>query len=201
MSEEAGQNAAATDGDSMAALAGQIQDPAPAVNADSGQQPASSASDMEEFIKQQSQRFDEIAGKAEESMKTVNELAESEQRRVLNEAVDNAVEKINDGVDGDKALADTFLNSQYQRDPNFKKVFDNRNENPEAYEKALGLLKTEWASMNQKSIDPQVAENQRALRESQQSGSTYQTVERDQEMANMSDGDFLREARTMARNG
>ena len=201
MTEEASQNAEATGGDSMADIAGSIPD-APAIeeNAGTGRQASSDASDMDAFLKEQSNRFDEIAKKAEESIGTVNKLAESEQQRLINEAVDNAVETINDGVDGDKRLADSFLNSQYQRDPNFKKVFDNRAENPEAYEKALGVLKTEWAGMNQNRIDPQIAENQRALKDSQQAGSTYQTQEVDQELAGMSDGDFMRTARNMIRN-
>ena len=202
MSEEPAQNAEATAPESMADIAGSIQEPMQQQeSAAPEQQVNDNVSDMDSFIQQQSKRFDDLANKASQSMETVNQLAAREQQRLLNEAVDNAVEKINEGVNGDNRLADSFLNSQYQRDPNFKRVFDNRDSNPQAYEKALGLLRDEWASMNKNRIDPQVAENQRALRESQQSGSTYVQNDRETELSNMSDGDFMREMRRLANSG
>ena len=203
MTEEAAQNAEATATDTMASLAGGIADPVAAEDnsGETQQQTSSNQSDMDSFIQKQTAQFQELAQKVEKSTDVVDQFAQREQQRILDEAVDNAVAKINDGVDGDARLADSFLNSQYQRDPNFQKVFDNRDANPEAYEKALGILKTEWQSMNQRNIDPQVAENQRALRESQQSGSTYQQPDRDRELSNMADGDFMREMRGMIRSG
>ena len=203
MSDEASQNVEATGADSMADLAAQIpqessnqqQDAAP-------QQPASSeASDMEAFIQSQKAQLTELATEVKTSNQTVQEFAQREAKRALDEAVDNAVAKINDGVNGDDKLADAFLNSQYQRDENFARLFDNREKNPAAYEKALGILKDEWSAMNQNRIDPQVAENQRALRESQQGGATYQQDDRVTELSKMSDGEFMSEMRQLSRSG
>lgn len=165
-----------------------------------GQEGNANHQEMQDFIASQSKTIESMKAQLEETSSAVTELASREQQVELNKAVDHAVEKINDGVDGNPDLADTFLNSQYQKNPDLRKIFDNRASNPQAWDKALGLLAAEWKAMNQRVIDPQVAENQRALSESQRQGSQVLVNQSaDDRLANMGDGDFLREMQQLAR--
>ncbi len=158
---------------------------------------------MQDYFNQQAGQLTQLRKTVEDATATLNDVADRENKRILNEAVDNAVAKINEGVDGNAGLADTFLNHVYQNNPDFKKIFDNRDENPGALDKALGMLKEEWKGMNTKQIDSQVAENQRALQESQGKGGTAETQSGDEDarLEKLSDGDFMNEMRALAASG
>jgi len=201
-----GQNAPAT-GQTMADIAAGL----PADNSDTGgsqnqqagddQSQNNNQTDMEKFIQTQNQQMETLKGEVQGAKDLVTEVSNREQQTILDKAVDDAVANITDGAEGKTKLADTFLNTAYRNDPNFRKVFDSRNENPEAYGKALGILKDEFTAMTLNTIDPQIAENQRALQDSQRSGYTSQDASEDDRRNKMSDGEFLREARQLARAG
>ena len=158
---------------------------------------------MQDYFNQQAGELTALRQTVEDATKTMTAVADRENKRVLNAAVDNAVAKINEGVNGNAGLADTFLNHVYQNNPDFKKIFDNREENPAALEKALDMLKEEWKGMNTTQIDSQIAENQRALQESQGKGgaATTDSGDEDARLAKLSDGDFMNEMRALAGSG
>ena len=211
MSEEsAGQNAEATAQAQMAEIASGISVPEPqsAGKPDSGTQVSdgqqgsgqNSGQDMRDFIAQQNKQMDDLRSTIQATSEAIDGLTKQQAQEKLDAAVDRAVSTINDGVDGNAELAEAFLNSQYQKNADLQKIFDNREANPEALDKALGVLKSEWKAMNTKQIDPQVAENQRALQESQQSGRTPQGEDPDASFDKMSDGEFLQHMQSIARS-
>jgi len=199
-----GQNANATDQTSMADIAaglpagsedGSSQAPAPVAQDNSNQ------TDMEKFIQTQNQSMETLKSEVTSANEKVTEIVNREQQATLDRAVDNAVQNITDGAEGKNKLADTFLNTAYRNDPSFKKVFDARNDHPEAYGKALGILKEEFKAMTQNIIDPQIAENQRALQDSQRTGSSVQDASETDRLNKLPDGNFLQEMRKLARAG
>ena len=202
------QNANANDQTSMADLAAGL----PAGDSDNGgsktlleqhsqNKDEGNKTDMEKFIQTQNQSMETMKTEVASANEKVAEIANREQQTVLDKAVDDAVANITDGAEGKTKLADTFLNTSYRNDPNFKKVFDARNENPEAYGKALGILKEEFKAMTQNIIDPQIAENQRALQDSQRQGSSVQDASETERLNKLPDGNFLRDMRKLARSG
>ena len=202
-----GQNANANDQTTMADIAAGL----PAGSDDEGSQAAASAAaaakddgnktDMEKFIQTQNQNMESLKNEVTSANEKVTEIVNREQQGILDKAVDNAVANITDGVEGKTKLADTFLNTAYRNDPNFKKIFDARIENPDAYGKALGVLKEEFKAMTLNTIDPQIAENQRALQDSQRQGQSAHDVSETDRLNKLPDGNFLSDMRKLARAG
>ena len=162
-----------------------------------GQEATDNVTDMQEFIKQTAQQSNDLKAQVDTLTKQQQEFVNSQRLEQVNKEIKSAVEAINGKVGGDPEMAELYLEKQYATNPDLKKVWDNRAENPEALNKALELLNKEWAAKNQNMIDPQVAENQRALMDSQRSGGTVQNEDLDIKLANMSDAEFMREMRRL----
>jgi cytochrome c556 len=147
------------------------------------------------------QKLNTLTEKVEATSQKTAELANSQQADVLNKEIAGAVERINESVGGDADMAELFLEKQYRDNPDLKKVWDARHTNPEALDKALGILGQEWAAKNANVIDPTVAENQRALKESQKGGATVQVDSLHQELDKMESGEFMNYAHKLAQGG
>jgi len=198
-----GMNAEATDQTSapqtMADIASTVKEGSTQSENQTQQTPneADNVSDFQNFVAQSNTRISELEAKVTETSKAHNELVNSQHRDTVNKEINSAAESINKAAGGDSDMARLYLESQYQKDPSLQKVWDNRRDNPEALEQALGVLSTEWAAKNKNTIDPQVAENQRALQESQQSGGTVQKSDLTTELSKLSDGEFMSAMRRM----
>lgn len=167
----------------------------------SGQPGAGAQSDMAAFIESQRAENEKLANQLAEIQAGQSELQNSIHRDAVNKAVDDAVSTINDKAGGDPEMAEYFLSKAYNNDPNLQRIFANREQYPEAYKQALGLLATEWEAKNQVKIDPQVAENQRALKDSQQgSGGQPNEPSTDEKLEKMSDEEFLKYGHALANN-
>ena len=214
-----GQNAGATEQttDSMADIAGTIQTSTQTANQHGSEQGSNgqgsqghmtteqsqtasgnNVDDFQRFVKDTGNTVSELKNQVAELRQTQDDIVNSERRKAVNIEIDSAAKQINEETGADQRMARIFLESQYREDPNFQKVWDNREENPEAYAKALKVLKPEWEAMNRNQIDPNVAANQRALQESQRTGSTIQHESLDDKLAGMNDADFMREMRRIA---
>lgn len=87
-------------------------------------------------------------------------------------ALEKAVESIGKDVPLSKMLIEGALHTKYARDANFKKIFDNRDQNPSAYQKALGLLSEEVKKEASMKYDPEIASSKRAMDELQRASRT-----------------------------
>ena len=159
--------------------------------------PADNVGDFTAFANQ----FAELKQQVEQTSQQTSELASSRQQETLNKEIAEAVGKINESVGGDADMAELYLEKQYRENPDLKKVWDNRFTNPDALDKALDIVGKEWAAKNVNLTDPAVAENQRALRESQKGGATVQVDSEQQERDKMDSGTFMNFARNLAQDG
>ncbi len=200
---------AATEQTTMESLAAAIPSPqttegaatptpaaAQATNAPAGDNVA----DFQKFVDSTQQATDGLKKQMEDLQSNQTELENSLHREAVNKAVDDAVKAINDNVDGDPEMAEFFLSKAYNNDPNLQKIFQSRDQFPEQYQKALDMLHTEWASKQNVKIDPQVAENQRALKDSQTPGTTPQKDDPNEKLAAMSDAEFFAHGMNLANN-
>lgn len=104
--------------------------------------------------------------------------------------VDKAVAQINKKLNVDPLLAEIALEKEYRKNESFKKIWDNRDKNKAAYDKALDILADKFAPLFSVRQDPQLTENQFAARKSQQNLSQEPKQKQDEEWGNLSDGEF-----------
>ena len=70
------------------------------------------------------------------------------------------------GDDVDEDVAEIALGQRARKDPKFLTVYQNRDKNPVAWNAAVSALANEFKTKNQFRIDPTIAENQRAAKQS-----------------------------------
>lgn len=125
-----------------------------------------------------------------------SELQSKKQQEWVNDqiaALDNAIKTIGKEVeDLDPVFIEGALHTTYNRDANFKKIFDNREQNPAAYKKALGVIAGQLKSKLVGKHDPDVAEGRRAIEQLQKSSRSGRSEPEDP-YANLSASEFDRE--------
>ena len=188
-------------GQTMTDIAGTIQGQQSEQSGNQSQQDQGSTdnvSDFKQFIDSQSRVTQDLSSKLEQTTTQLNELVNGQRRESVNKEIKSAAQKINDNVGGNEDLAELFLEKQYRENPDFQKIWQNREANPEAYQKALDVLSPEWATLANTTIDPQVSENQRALAESQRNNAgKINTPSLDEKLANMDNATFMKTMRQL----
>jgi DNA-binding protein H-NS len=156
-------------------------------------------SEFTDFVAKQSQTTKQLQEQLEKTSSTLDELVNGKHQEQVNKEIKNAVSTLNENAGANEKMAELYLRKQYDDDPNFARIWDNRGKNPDALKQAVSLLSKEWESMTQNVVDPQVAENQRALMDSQRSGGTVQETSLDDKLANMGDAEFMKYMRRLGR--
>lgn len=150
-------------------------------------------SDPEELARWSAKQVLETSRRVEQVSR---KLEADEQEKFINSqmsALEKAVDTLGKDVPLSKMLIEGALHTKYARDPNFKKIFDNREQNPNAYQKALGVLSEEIKREAAIKFDPEVAENKRALDQLQRASRTPAKEDPNAKWKNMPQGDFERE--------
>jgi len=152
--------------------------------------PISNPDGYDFYMQQQAQQSSQI-------QQTLNQLAEKVQgyeQQATQQKVDADVEKavsvINSKLNVDPQMAEVAMEVEYRNNPAFKKIWDNRDKNPAAYNKALGVIADKWSSKFANKADPQLAENVRAAKTSQQTMANAPATDKDDEWSNLSPGEF-----------
>lgn len=108
-------------------------------------------------------------------------------------ALDSAVSEIGKDVPISKLMIEGVFHQKYSRDPAFQKIFDHRDSNPEAYKKALGVLKDEIKREAAVKYDPEAEANSRALKQLQSSARSPAKADPNEKFRDMSASDFDQE--------
>lgn len=80
--------------------------------------------------------------------------------------VDAAVAKVNEKLGLDPKMTEIALEHEYRDNPSFKKIWDNRGQNPKAFDKALGVVADKFSNVFSVSQDHQLTQNQLAAKQS-----------------------------------
>jgi hypothetical protein len=125
------------------------------------------------FLLQQNQTLSDLGATTKQIAERFQAIEQKEQEQRINHDVNNAVTQVNEKLKVDPKLAEVALEFVYRTDPNFKKIWDNRERNPEAYKRALDVVteKTLIPMFNVRQ-DPTIASNIKAAKTSQQSMAT-----------------------------
>lgn len=98
---------------------------------------------------------------------------EQQQLRAKEEAdIKRAVDLVNTNLKADPDMVEVALGAKARKDPKFLRLYEQRDRNPEAWEAALKAVAVEFEQKFQMKADPQLIENQRAMRTSQQAMAT-----------------------------
>jgi len=121
---------------------------------------------------------------------TTQQKAYEQAKADLNKAVDIMGSKL-EGVDRD--LVEGVLHTKYNNDPSFQKIWDNRAQNPSAFERALGVIAEQYQGKFVAKQDPQLTENQRAVNDlMKSSGNPSEPEPVSDKLAKADDNDFDR---------
>ncbi len=195
MSDE--QNAQATDQTSMSDIADTVIPQKVSEPVVDPNDPADNVQDFQQFA----DRLTAVEEQGKVNTATTDQLTSAKQDEKFERDLTGAAEKINENVDGKIGMAKLFLEHQYRENPDLQKVWDNRGNNQEAFNKALVVLQREYDAFSLNEVDPQIKENQRALQASQEAGGTVQVVSESDENNALGDGDFMRKMTKLARSG
>lgn len=124
------------------------------------------------FLMQQTQSMTTIESALKSITDKVQTWERTTQEQRINQDVDKAVAKVNEKLKVDPMLAEIALEKMYRTDANFKRIWDNRERNPQAYERALDVVADKLVPMFQTRQDPKIAGDIRAAKTSQQSMAT-----------------------------
>ena len=109
-----------------------------------------------------------------------NQFEQTIQEQKVNAEVDAAVQTVNSKLKVDPMLTEALLNVEYKQNPSFKRIWDNRQKNPEAFKKGLEVLANKLYQKVQVRQDPQLAENVRAAQTSQRAMSTTKNAQQEE---------------------
>jgi len=119
--------------------------------------------------------------------------------------INKAIESINEGVGLNPKLVRVHLELAAQEKPAFKKIWENRNNDPATYNRALKAIQKEISDTYSVRQDPELTETQTAIQQSQKSmassskGSNKGSAE--ERLEGLSGADFDREWARMIGHG
>lgn len=131
--------------------------------------PVTDGEGYKRFMESQLGNTGEIRSLVDHLSSQLNDFQQERLQQKLDAEVNQAVTKVNEGLNLDPDLVEAHLNVFYKKDPSFKFIWDNRGRNPVAVDKALKVLKEQIRQKTAVKQDPQLAENVRAAKTSQQS--------------------------------
>lgn len=121
------------------------------------------------FQLDQVHRTHEIQQSLQKHGDIVQALYADHMRKQVEADVKRAVDYLQPKFDGvDPELLEVALDNKARRDPRFQKLWEDRSKNPAAWNKALDAFAGEYSKKFSVKSDPQLAENQRAVRASQE---------------------------------
>lgn len=116
----------------------------------------------------------------EKTIGTISAYEQKAQREALEADISKAVKTVNEIVNHPKPkMVEVALELKAQEDPKFKAIWDNRQKNPQALERALKVVAKELAEDFSIKVDPDLVKSQRALKLSQQQTATTKKEEPD----------------------
>ncbi len=130
----------------------------------------------------------------EKTIGTISAYEQKAQREALEADISKAVKTANEIINHPKPrMVEVALELRAQEDPKFKAIWDNRQKNPQALERAIKIVAKEIAEDFSIKVDPELVKSQRALKLSQQQTATTTRQEPEDKWSGLDDAEFQRE--------
>lgn len=127
----------------------------------------------------------------EKTIGTISAYEQKAQREALEADIGKAVKTVNEIVQHPKPrMVEVALELKAQEDPKFKAIWDNRQKNPQALERALKVVAKELQDDFSVKVDPDLVKSQRALKLSQQQTATTKKDEPEDAWSGLDEQEF-----------
>jgi hypothetical protein len=151
------------------------------------------------------QNVSRAAMEAHTTLQTTQAKLSSLERQIHSREVEadirQAVSSLTDGTGIKPKIAEVAMEAKAREDMRFRTIWQNRQKNPAAFQAALKAFKQELQDEYTVRQDPQLVENQRAVKASQQQMATTTKESPNDKWANMTPADRQREVQIMLRQG
>lgn len=137
----------------------------------------------------------EVGQKVDQVLSAVEEMKAERQRLAEQTDLNKVVEEIAEAVPalkGKDRVVQGLLGAYAQQDQRIAKVWEQRKQNPAAWNKTLNVLKKEIAKEFDFMADPQLSENVKAAKASRDQMATTQKPDANEKWAKADPGDFQR---------
>lgn len=131
----------------------------------------------------------------------LTQMQQALQRQRVEADIKSAVGKITEKAGIEPEIAEVALEAKARKDPRFLAVWNNRDKNPKAFEAAIAAVAQEFQSKYTVRQDPQLAENQRAIKASQQQMATTTKANAQDEWASMTPSERQQRVRALITSG
>lgn len=130
------------------------------------------------YQQQQSQHQAALQGQLQDVNSKLEQYEQERNNNLVQADIKSAVDTVSKNVeDGDPMMIELYLEKRARENDGFKNIWENRAKNPNALNKALDAITNELKGKFSVKADPQLAENQRAIQQSQQSSNTSNAPE------------------------
>lgn len=143
-----------------------------------------------QYVWQQNPLVSQLGNTVQEVTAKLQAFEQQQTQAKLEADVNRAVTKVNEKLKVDPMLAEAALEAEYRRNPTFKHIWDNRDRNPAAFDRALDVISNTLASRFAVRTDPQLLENQRAALSSQRTMATSPQSSQAMDALKMPQGEF-----------
>ena len=142
------------------------------------------------YMMQNSQKLDQYGNVINGLVEKISSYEQQMVQQKVDADLSKAVEHINQKLNVEPDLAETALEIEYRKNPAFQKIWNNRDKNPAAFQKALDLVADKWTGKFATRTNDQLVENVRAAKTSQQTLAKSQPDDPYEDIADMSEGEF-----------
>lgn len=161
--------------------------------------PISDPDQYNRYIRQQNSTIDNV----NKTVKALSEKLSAHENRMIQQQVEadlnRAVATVNKKLGVEAEMAEIALRMEYEKNPSFQKIWDNRSKNPQAFDKALNAVADKYANKFAVKQDAQLTENQLAAKKSLQTMNKSPSPDQNSKWENLGQGEFEREWERMKR--
>lgn len=153
------------------------------------------------FVAAQGNALSQLNSTLQQVSSRMSNWERMQQEQKIERDIGAAVARVNTKLNMAPEVTEALLQGEYRRDGNFRKIWDKRDSNPAALDKALDVLTQKFAGQFTVKQDPKIAQNLQAAKASQQTMATSRNQAPNDDWNNLSDQDFEKRMALLIQRG
>lgn len=123
------------------------------------------------YVKQSAEGVTALTSQVQALSEKLNHYEKQDARKLVETDIQSAVQKVNEKANLEPDVVEFYLDKMVREKPGFETIWNNRKQNPTAFNKALDAISTEIQGKFAVKADPDLVKNQQAAIQSQQTTS------------------------------
>lgn len=149
-------------------------------------------SSVNNWVTQQSQAHSALDQQVRQLSTQLSDYQQREVQKQVEADISAAVKVLTNEVDVKPRVAEAYLEAMAREKPGFKAIWDNRGNNPTAYQKALKAISADMKQDFSARTDPKLVDDLRAAKHSQQAMATTKQTSANDAWEGLSEAEFQR---------